>query len=78
MKKRITWGEIKNEVQRCDYEICPDLFDRETGECTVDISDGKWAGYSVPAQVIFHEDEDELIIEDSAEVYNIAYDPDEI
>ena len=71
------WGKVKKEINRCDYEICTDLFDKETGECTVDISSGKWAGYSVPAQVIFGEEEDELVIEDWAVIYNAAYDPNE-
>lgn len=72
--KKITWREIKKEVGD-NFVVCEDLQDMSTGECTVDITAGKYAGYSVPARIIFAESKDDwdtIEIEDSAVVYNPA------
>ncbi|KYM39622.1 hypothetical protein [Fusobacterium necrophorum] len=69
MKK---WKEIKGSVSlSTDVNVDKDNVGKN-GDCIIDIIAGKYKGFSVAGKMAFGEDEDVLIIEDSAVLYDPA------
>ena len=66
------WADVKDLVNLAtDVNVDKDNIDK-AGNCIVDITTGKYKGFSVAGKMIFGEDEDILTVEDTAEVYNPA------
>lgn len=69
MKK---WKDVKEIINLAtDVNVDKDNLDK-AGNCIVDITGGKYKGFSVAGKMTFGEDEDVLIIEDSAVLYDPA------
>ncbi|CAL7893154.1 DFRP-C domain-containing protein [Fusobacterium necrophorum subsp. funduliforme] len=69
MKK---WEEVKNFINlSTDVNVDKDNLDK-AGNCIVDITGGKYKGFSVVGKIVFGEEENEIIIDNAAELYNPA------
>ncbi|KYL02761.1 hypothetical protein, partial [Fusobacterium necrophorum] len=69
MKK---WEDVKESVNlSTDVYVDKDNVGKN-GDCIVDIIAGKYKGFSVSGKMAFGEEENELIIDAAAELYNPA------
>lgn len=69
MKK---WEDVKESVNlSTDVYVDKDNVGKN-GDCIVDIITGKYKGFSVSGKMAFGEEENELIIDAAAELYNPA------
>ncbi|MDK4481668.1 hypothetical protein MWG07_09390 [Fusobacterium necrophorum] len=69
MKK---WEDVKESVNlSTDVNVDKDNLDK-AGNCIVDITGGKYKGFSVVGKMVSGEDEDTLTIDDAAVLYDPA------